>query len=103
MTRMFGHRSDQPGNWTDFAGFSNENYEVHAGIMSAIGNHDHKAARKAMAVHMRRASRNMLSRYDWLQTQQNESSIVASDFSSTILDQVRRIQNSAEADLNEGG
>ncbi len=96
MTRMFAHRSDRPDNWADFITFLKENFDVHAAIYDAVRRHDPKAARKAMTAHMRRARRNMLARYDWLQSQKDTDSSFAKEFSEAVRRQVLQIQDSAK-------
>ncbi|MBN2291835.1 MAG: GntR family transcriptional regulator [Pirellulales bacterium] len=96
MTRMFSQRTDRPENWSDAAAFSKENYDVHAAIVEAICNHDPKASRKAMAVHMRRARRNMLARYDWLISQSDPNSSFAKEFSEAVRRQILQIQESSQ-------
>jgi DNA-binding GntR family transcriptional regulator len=65
MTRMFAQRTDVPGVWANSV-FTANNYAVHRELFVAIRRHDPKAARRAMAVHMNRARRNSLRRFDWV-------------------------------------
>jgi len=59
---------------------------------------DTKAARRAMAVHMRIAGKNMLARFDWLQRQSDLSSPQAGDFPDMVRDLVRNIQQRSLTD-----
>ncbi len=91
MTRMFGHRSDRPDTCSDIATYMSENLEVHCQIFSAIRVHDPKAARRAMAAHMRRAERNMLARYDWLIEESHKGEKKVQDFPQSFRDNVKTI------------
>lgn len=91
MTRMFGYRSDRPDNWADMATYMSENLELHRQIFFAIRAHDSKAARRAMAEHMRRAERNMLARYDWLIEESRKGEKKVRDFPQSFRDNVKSI------------
>jgi DNA-binding GntR family transcriptional regulator len=92
MTQMFGYRTDTPSAWADPATFGAENLRVHRDVYEAVCRHDAKAARRAMAVHMHRARRNMLSRFDWLRRQRDLDSSQAGDFPESMRELVRGIQ-----------
>ena len=83
MTYMFGYRTGDPAVWSDPAAFGARNLRDHREIYEAVRMRDPKAAKRAMAVHLRRAGKNLLCRYDRLvrgeividdQTQQSELS-----------------------------
>ena len=92
MTQMFGYRTDPPAAWADPAAFAAENLRVHEDIYEAVRGHDPKAARRAMVAHMRRAGKNMLARFDWLQRQEGLDSSSVGDFPESMRELVRGIQ-----------
>ena len=94
MTQMFGYRTDTPAAWTDPAAFAAENLRVHEGVYEAVCRHDSKAARRAMATHMRRARKNMLARFDWLERQSDVDGSRAGEFPESMRELVRGIQQS---------
>ena len=98
MIQMFGYRTDSPAAWADPAAFGKKNLELHENIYKAVRRRDVKAARRAMAVHMRIAGKNMLARFDWLQRQSDLSSPQAGDFPDTVRDLVRNIQQRSLTD-----
>ncbi len=97
LTQMFGHRTDHPAAWANPAGFAAENLGVHREVYEAICRHDPRAARRAMAAHMRLARRNMLARYDWLKRQTNVENALAEDFPESMRARVRDIERKAQA------
>jgi DNA-binding GntR family transcriptional regulator len=95
LTQMFGRRTDHPAAWANPRGFADENLRVHEHVYQAICRHDPKAARRAMAVHMRVARKNVLARYDWLHRQGNVQESFAEEFPDSMRDAVRDIQQDA--------
>ena len=71
MVRMFGYPAAYPPDWPELGKFYAGNYKVHRSVFVALRRRDSKAARRAMAAHMRRARRNILERFDWLSQQQD--------------------------------
>ncbi len=92
MAQMFGYRSDYPEAWANLPTFFQENYKVHNDIYAAVRRHNPKAARRAMAVHMRRARKNILARFDWLHQQPDADSPLVRDFPDSMRRLVRDIQ-----------
>ena len=90
--RMFGYRVDIPSVWSDPAAWAAENLQVHQEIYDAVRRHDIKAARRAMAVHMRRAGKNILARFDWIQRQRDADRELTEDYPESVRDTVRDIQ-----------
>ena len=99
MTQMFGYRTDTPAAWVDPAAFAVENLRVHEGVCEAVCRHDPKAARRAMAAHMRRARTNMLARFDWLRRQRDLDSSQAGEFPESMRQLVGGIQRQDLPDL----
>jgi DNA-binding GntR family transcriptional regulator len=66
MTYMFGYRNDDPLLMSDPAAFVARNLRVHGDIYEAVRRRDAKAAKKAMAIHMRQAGKTVLARFDRL-------------------------------------
>lgn len=66
MTYMFGYRNDDPILSSDPSSFGGRTYRVHKEIYEAVRRRDAKAAKKAMALHLRQAGRFVLARYDRL-------------------------------------
>ena len=66
MTFMFGYRADDPIIWSDPCAFRARNLKVHGEIYDAMRLRDAKAAKKAMAAHMRQAGKLLLERFDRL-------------------------------------
>ncbi|MCX7424458.1 MAG: GntR family transcriptional regulator [Planctomycetia bacterium] len=91
MTRMFGHRTDVPAAWSD-PRYTGSNYAVHRNIFVAVRRHDPKAARRAMAVHMNRARKNILQRFDWLRQEGGNGEPAARDFPESVRREVREIE-----------
>lgn len=91
MTQMFGYRSDPPAAWKDPVTFVTGNLRVHQDVYEAVRRRDSKAARRAMMVHMRRARRNLLSRFDWLQRQDSLNSALAKEFPDSVRDLVHDV------------
>lgn len=88
MTRMFARRTDTPARWAE-PDFVSGNYQVHHDVFSAIRRHDVKGARRAMAVHMNRARKTALARFDWLE--RNADADVP-DFPESFQEEVSAIQ-----------
>lgn len=103
MTHMFGYRTDSPAAWANPAAFGTTNLRLHKDIYEAVRRHDAKAARRAMAVHMRRAGKNMLARFDWLQRQSDPASALVGDFPESVRETVRDIQQHSLTDMLSGG
>jgi DNA-binding GntR family transcriptional regulator len=91
MTRMFGHRTDAPAAWGN-PRYTDSNYAVHRNIFLAVRCHDPAAARRAMAIHMRRARKNILQRFDWLRQAGGNGEPAATDFPESVRRRVREIQ-----------
>jgi len=66
MTYMFGYRTNDPLLLSDPAAFVARNLRVHGDIYEAVRRRDAKAAKKAMAFHMRQAGKTVLTRFDRL-------------------------------------
>ncbi len=98
LTQMFGHRTDHPAAWADPAAFAEQNLRVHRDVYEAICRHDPKAARRAMANHMRLARKNVLARYDWLKRQTSVEHALAEDFPESMRARVRDIERNAQAE-----
>jgi DNA-binding GntR family transcriptional regulator len=101
MMRMFGQRVDNPSSWATPAANAADNLQVHRSVYDAILRHDPKAARRAMKIHMRRAGRNMLARFDWFQRHQNADPSQADEFPDSMCEQVRDIQSRDESRLSQ--
>lgn len=69
MTRSFGYGGDAPWTLADPVKYFAQSLQIHKDIYEAIRRHDPKAARHAMAAHMREARKRLLRRYDWLRRQ----------------------------------
>lgn len=100
MTQMFGYRSDPPAAWADPAAFAAENLRVHRDVYEAVHRHDAKAARRAMLVHMRRARKNLLIRFDSLRRQDGVSNSLIADFPDSMRDRIRNIQRHNRASMS---
>jgi DNA-binding GntR family transcriptional regulator len=98
MTQMFGFRNDPPTAWADPAAFAEENLRVHREVYEAVRRRDAKAARRAMLVHMRRARKNTLSRFDWLRRQGGTDSALTKDFPDSMRELIRDIQQRHRTD-----
>jgi DNA-binding GntR family transcriptional regulator len=93
MTMMFGHRTGSPEVWgTDRSGESDKNLEVHRSIYDAVRRHDPQTARRAMALHMRRAGRNILAHFDWLQRPCDAESSLLRDYPESLRETIRAIE-----------
>ncbi|MBN2295939.1 MAG: GntR family transcriptional regulator [Pirellulales bacterium] len=92
MTRMFGRRSDVPADWDDRSNQWN-NFEVHVEILQALRQHDPKAARRAMAMHMKRAGNNALNRFDWLNDQGNLRMPSAEELPESLVDEISEMEH----------
>jgi hypothetical protein len=99
MTQMFGYRTDTPAAWVDPPAFAAENLRVHRDVYEAVCRRDPKAARRAMAAHMRRARKNMLDRFDWLRRQGDLDSSPAGEFPESMRQLVGGIQRQDLTDL----
>jgi len=100
MMKMFGRRVDNPSAWANSAAFTAENLQVHKEVYEAVLKHDAKAARKAMHLHMRRAGKNMLARFDWLQRHRDEGKSPTEEFPDSMEASVRDIQNRDQSKLS---
>ena len=98
MIRMFGQRVDNPTAWAKPATFTAENLQVHRDVYEAVRRHDAKAARRAMRVHMRRAGKNLLSRFDWIQ--RHSDAARTETFPDSMRESVRDIQSRDELRLS---
>ncbi len=103
MIHMFGHRTDHPGGWADMNTFVKRAYKQHRDIYRAVRQHDAKAARRAMGVHMLRARRNILSRFDWLQQQQSTDAPQAKDFPDSMRKTLSNIEKQHIQDATKSG
>ena len=92
FVQMFGHRTDHPAAWANLQAFWTKNLQVHKNIYDAVCRHDAKAARRAMAMHMRRAGKNMLARFDWLQRHADEESHRVVDYPDSVRERIREIE-----------
>jgi DNA-binding GntR family transcriptional regulator len=92
MTMMFGKPTGSPGAWDDFLGNIELNLRIHQDIYEAVRRRDPKAARRAMATHMHRARRNILSRFDWLQRPHEAQSGLLRDYPDSLREAVRAIE-----------
>lgn len=88
MTRMFARRTDSPDSWAQ-PDFVSGNYEVHQDVFSAIRRHDVRGARRAMAVHMNRARKTALARFDWLEA---NADAAGNEFPESFQKEVAEIQ-----------
>ncbi|MBN2292760.1 MAG: GntR family transcriptional regulator [Pirellulales bacterium] len=93
MIRMFGYRTDWWDDCRNFAKFIAESIEIHQSIYSAIRSHDPKAARQAMVLHMRRARRNMLARFDRLRAKKNGEEAETREFTQSFRERLYKAQN----------
>jgi DNA-binding GntR family transcriptional regulator len=93
MIRMFGQRVDNPTAWADPASYTAKNLQVHRDVYEAVRRHDPKAARRAMSIHMRRAGKNLLARFDWLQRHSDAGEPRTDDFPDSMRESVRDIQS----------
>ena len=93
MIRMFGQRVDDPTAWANPAAYTAKNLQVHRVVYEAVRRHDGKAARRAMRIHMRRAGKNLLARFDWLQRHQRAGEARSEDFPDSMRESVRDIQS----------
>ena len=98
MTMMFGNRTDSPGALGDSSGNSDRNFQVHRDIYEAVRRHDPKAARRAMAIHMRRAAKNILARFDWLQRPRDSENSLLPDYPESLREAVRAIERGRPAE-----
>jgi DNA-binding GntR family transcriptional regulator len=92
IIRMFGQRVYNPAAWTDPAAYTAESLRVHADVYEAVRQHDPKAARRSMAVHMRRTSKNLLAHFDWLQRHKDAAETGTDDFPDSMRESIRDIQ-----------
>lgn len=100
MIRMFGQRVDNPIVWANPAAYSAENLSVHRSVYEAVRRHDAKAARRAMHLHMRRAGKNLLARFDWLQRHKDASKAATEDFPESMRESVRNVQSRDQSRLS---
>lgn len=103
MIQMFGHRVDNPTAWANPAAYIADNLRVHRDVYEAVRRRDAKAARRAMSIHMRRAGKNMLARFDWFQRHKDVTKVEANDFSSSMQDSVRAVQRHLSQDTDKRG
>jgi DNA-binding FadR family transcriptional regulator len=96
LTRMFGHRTDLPTVWKDSA-FVDANYAVHREIFEAVCRHDAKGAKRAMAIHMNRARKNILARFDWLQEENAAGNASSQDFPESMRKIIANVQQQSGA------
>jgi DNA-binding GntR family transcriptional regulator len=92
MIRMFGQRVDDPVAWANPAAYTADNLRVHKDVYEAVCRHDAKAARRAMGIHMRRAGKNLLARFDWFQRHSNTDASQTEGFPESMHESVRGIQ-----------
>jgi DNA-binding GntR family transcriptional regulator len=92
MTMMFGHRTGAPEASADWIAIRDKNLEVHKDIYEAVRRRDPKAARRAVAVHMKRARKSLLGRFDWLQQPHDAESDLVRDFPDSLREAVRAIE-----------
>jgi DNA-binding GntR family transcriptional regulator len=92
MTMMFGYRTDSPQTAANRMAARDKNLQVHRDIYEALCRRDPKAARQAMAVHMRRARKSLLARFDWLQRPDELERDLLRDFPDSLREAVRAIE-----------
>jgi DNA-binding GntR family transcriptional regulator len=100
MIRMFGQRVDNPVAWANPAAYTEKNLLVHWDVYEAVRRHDPRAARRAMKIHMRRAGKNMLARFDWFQRHKDASVAQTEDFPDSMRESVRDIQSRDQSRLS---
>jgi DNA-binding GntR family transcriptional regulator len=91
MTRMFGYRTDPPAAARDLRAYFEENLRLHRDVYTAVRRRDPKAARKAMALHMRKARQNLLARFDAQHGGDGEP-VVTPEYPEVMRRTVRRIE-----------
>jgi DNA-binding GntR family transcriptional regulator len=80
MIRMFGRRTT----------LTVQNLRMHKDIYEAIRRQDAKAARRAMSLHIRRAGRDLLARFDRLQRHEHVGDIQTHDFLDSMRENLRK-------------
>ncbi len=98
MTRMFGRRSTTPEVLDDGAVDIDKNLEIHRGIYEAVGRRDPKAARRAMAVHMRIAGKSILAWFDSLHRPSDTDSGYSSEYPDALRKALRAIERGEPSD-----
>lgn len=101
MIRMFGQRVDNPEAWTNTAAFAAQNLQAHKEVYDAIRRHDSKGAQRAMRLHMRRAGKNLLARFDWMERHKDVGRGPVEEFPDSMRDSVRGIQSANKARLSK--
>jgi DNA-binding GntR family transcriptional regulator len=80
MIRMFGRRTT----------LTIRNLRLHKDIYEAICRQDAKAARRAMSIHIWRAGRDLLARFDRLQRREQVGDIQTDDFLDSMRENLRK-------------
>jgi DNA-binding GntR family transcriptional regulator len=91
MTLMFCRRVESPGILEDRSADHEKNFQVHKDIHDAVCRRDPKAARRAMAMHMRRARKNLLDHFDGMPRPRESESRLPEDFPESARDAVLAI------------
>ncbi len=91
LTRMFGYRTDVPTSWKDPT-FLATNFAVHRKVYGAIRDRNPRAARRAMALHMNRAEKNILARFEWVQQKNTTDDKRTGEFSESMRKVIADIQ-----------
>jgi len=81
VKQMFGYHSEPPEARTDPAEYAAKNLRVHEDIYEAVRQRDPKAARHAMAAHMRRSRKNLMTGFDWRRRQGDLDGVLVGDVS----------------------
>jgi DNA-binding GntR family transcriptional regulator len=100
MIRMFGQRVDNPAAWADAAAYTAKNLQVHKEVYEAVRRRDSKGARRAMGLHMRRAGKNLLARFDWFERHKETGRAQAEEFPDSMRESVRGIQSRNQVRLS---
>jgi DNA-binding GntR family transcriptional regulator len=100
MTMMFGHHVDLPKMVEDRISDREKNFQVHKDIFDAVRLRDPKAARRAMAVHMRRARKNLLAGFDWAPQPSDSESNLLRDYPESVQEAIRTIVHDHQTDKN---
>jgi DNA-binding GntR family transcriptional regulator len=100
IIQMFGQRVYNPTAWTDPAAYTAESLRFHGIVYEAVRQHDPKAARRAMMIHMQRTGKNLLTRFDWLQRHKDSIEARTDNFPDLMQEGVRDIQRRHQSRLS---
>jgi len=98
MTMMFGNRTAPPETLPAPPEERDANLQVHRDIYDAVRRHDPKAARRAMAIHMRRAGKNILAHFDRLQRPRDPDGSFLAECPEALLRALRAIERGESTD-----